>query len=70
MIQIKPALPPEHVLVRFGDHIGADAQGRALLAMEKFLRTTTGLDVRVFKERMGDDSKLRVKMTPEERSRL
>ena len=59
-----------HVIVRFGAEVPADAQGPALLAFEKHLRTLTHLDCRVFKEKMTDDSKLRVRMTPEERDRL
>jgi hypothetical protein len=59
-----------HVVVRFGEGVPSEAQGVSLLAFEKHLRTITGLDCRVFKERMGDDSKLRIKMTPAERDRL
>lgn len=59
-----------HVMVWFGDAVPSEAQGPALLALEKALRKATALDIRVFKERMGDDSKLRVKMTPAERERL
>lgn len=70
MIPINPALPPTHVLVRFGSDVPLDAQGPALLAMEKRLREATGLDIRVHKDLMGDDSKLRVRMTEEERARL
>lgn len=58
------------VIVRFDDGVPPDAQGRALLAFEKNLRQITGQDCRVFKDKMGDDSKLRVKMTPIERERL
>lgn len=65
-----PALPDFHVLMRFGSGISADAQGRAMLAMEKHLRDITGSPVEVFKETMGDDSKLRRVMTPEQRARL
>lgn len=59
-----------HVLVHFGADVPPETEGPALLAFEKHLRTLTKLDVRVFKERMGDDSKLRVKMTPAERESL
>jgi len=48
----------------------SEAQGEALLAFEKHLRQLTGFDVRVFKDKMQDDSKLRIRMTPDERSRL
>lgn len=58
------------VIVTFDDQIPPGAQGQALLDLEKGLRKYTGLDVRVFKERMGDDSKLRVKMTAAERERV
>jgi hypothetical protein len=61
---------PLHVLVKFGDEIPSDAQGPALLAFEKMLRQSTGLDCRVFKNRMGDDSKLRIMMTKEQREAL
>jgi hypothetical protein len=59
-----------HVTVRFGDGVPTSAQGPALLAFEKHLRQITGMDCRVFKERLGDDSKLRIKMTPIERDKL
>ena len=58
------------VTVKFHDEIPPEAQGPALLAFEKHLRTLTGKDVRVFKNRMGDDSKLRIMMTKQERDRL
>lgn len=59
-----------HILVKFGDDVPAEAQGIALLAFEKHLRQLTALDCRVFKDKMGDDSKLRVRMTQVERDRL
>ena len=58
------------VVVKFAEGIADTAQGQALLAFEKNLRSLTGQDVRVFKERMGDDSKLRVMMTPAQREAL
>lgn len=58
------------VIVRFGARIPPAAQGIALLAFEKHLRLLTGLDCRVFKDKLGDDSKLRVKMSLVERDRL
>jgi hypothetical protein len=61
---------PLNVLVRFGDQIPSEAQGPALMAFEKSLRQSTGLDCRVFKDRMGDDSKLRIMMTPAQREAL
>lgn len=57
------------VLVKFGSGIPGDAQAKAMFDMELALQKM-GHDVRVFKETMGDDSKLRVLMTPEERDRL
>ena len=62
-----PAIPLGHVIVEFGAGIPADAQGVALLAMEKILRGM-GLPAEVFKQTMADDSKLRRNMTPEQRA--
>lgn len=61
--------PGLQVLVKFPPGIPLDAQGPALLHFEQELRRT-GLDVRVVKDLMGDDSKLRVKMTPLQRMKL
>ena len=58
------------VTVTFDDLIAPAMQGPLLLAMEKLLRTGLQMDVRVFKDRMGDDSKLRMAMTPEERAQV
>jgi hypothetical protein len=58
------------VIVKFGKDIPPSIQGPALLNLEKFLRSETKQDCRVFKDRMSDDSKLRVRMTPEERDKL
>lgn len=58
-----------HVIVKFGRGVPPDAQGRAMLAMERLLRES-GIPAEVFKETMPDDSKLRSLMTVEERSRL
>ena len=63
-------LPDFHVQVSFGKGISSDAQGRAMLAFEKYLRELTRGPVEVFKETMGDDSKLRVLMTKEQRAKL
>lgn len=63
-------VPDLHVIIEFGRKIPGDAQGRVMLAMEKFLRETTGLDIEVFKHTMADDSKLRRMMTAEERAKL
>jgi len=58
-----------HVIVRFGAGISASIQGETMLDMEKSLRKR-GLPAEVYKETMGDDSKLRSRMTPEQRDRL
>ena len=58
------------VTVKFAEGIPPEAQGVAMLSFEKHLRAITGLDCRVFKERMGDDSKLRVMMTKKQREEL
>ena len=57
------------VLVKFGSGIPGAAQAKAMFDMELTLQKM-GHDVRVLKETMGDDSKLRVMMTAEERDRL
>lgn len=57
------------VLVKFGPGIPGDVQAKLMFDMEVALQKR-GLDVRVLKETMGDDSKLRVLMTPEERDRI
>lgn len=48
------------VLVDFEVGIPDDIQAKALFDFEISLRQLTGLDCRVFKERMKDDSQLRV----------
>lgn len=58
------------VIVHFDEAIPPEAQGPALLAFEQHLRALTGLDCRVFLEKMADDSKLRRAMTAAERERL
>lgn len=50
------------VLVRFNEGVPDDIQAKCLFDFEKNLRERTGLDTRVFKDRMSDDSKLRVVM--------
>lgn len=57
------------VTVDFGRAIPADLQGRVLLQMERTLREQ-GVPAQVFKRTMADDSKLRLKMTEEERLKL
>jgi hypothetical protein len=47
-------------IVDFETGIPDDVQAQALFDFEVRLRVLSGLDVRVFKERMKDDSKLRV----------
>lgn len=58
------------VVVKFPTGISLDIQGPFLLNAEKALRASTGLDVRVVKDLKGDDSKLRVMMTPAMRDKL
>lgn len=47
------------VTVKFDGEVPSTAQAQAMMAFEKQLRILTGMDIRVFKERMADDSKLR-----------
>lgn len=58
------------VTVHFQDGIEPQHEAVALMGFEKQLRALTGLDCRVFKHRMGDDSKLRVMMSKKERDAL
>ena len=58
------------VVVKFPKEVPLAAQGHALLLMERELRAITGMDVRVVKDLMGDDSKLRSRMTIEMRQKL
>ena len=59
------------VTVEFEPCESSETQGTILLEMEKILRGWfVDSDVRVFKARMGDDSKLRMAMTPEERAQV
>lgn len=55
-------------LVRFEDGVPDDVQAKCLFDFERALRASSGLDVWVLKERMADDSKLRV-ITDMRRSR-
>ena len=48
------------VVVDFGDGVPDDIQAKCMFDFERELRIRSGEDVRVFKERMADDSKLRV----------
>jgi len=58
------------VVVKFPAGVPLAAQGEFLLRAERSLRGETGLDIRVVKDLMGDDSKLRRVMTLEQRERL
>lgn len=46
-------------IVKFDEGVPDDVQAKALFELERLLRGMSGLDVRVFKERMADDSSLR-----------
>lgn len=62
---------PLHVVVRFGSDVPSDVQGAAMLQFERDLRARMpGQWVEVFKDNKGDDSKLRMAMTPEQRAKL
>ena len=50
------------VLVRFDDGVPDDVQAKCLFDFEIALRERSGLDCRVFKDRMRDDSQLRIVM--------
>ena len=63
-------IEPLNITVSFGPCFPATAQGPALLQFEKHLRELTGLECRVLKDKMADDSKLRRLMTPDERAKL
>lgn len=57
------------VIVDFGKAIPPDLQGRVMLQMERTLRES-GVAAEVFKRTQADDSKLRLRMTAEERLKL
>jgi hypothetical protein len=65
-----PPLPAFHVEVHFGAGIPADAQGRGLLALERYFRETLGVPAECYKATMRDDLKRRRDMTDEDRKRL
>ena len=46
-------------IVKFDDGVPDDVQAKAMFDLEVALRERSGKDVRVFKERMADDSSLR-----------
>ena len=50
------------VTVTIADGIADDIQAKCLFDFERSLRAAAKADVRVFKERMADDSRLRVVM--------
>ena len=58
------------IIMKFGPAIKGSLQAKLMFDLEKHLRETTGLPIEVFKETMADDSKLRAKMTPEERAKI
>lgn len=62
--------PGLQVLVKFPPSVPTWAQGPALLHFEMELRASTSMDVRVVKDLQGDDSKLRILMTPAMRDKL
>ena len=55
-------MPVIKVTVQFDGIVPDDIQAKAMFDFEINLRKLSGLDVRVFKDRMYDDSKLRVIM--------
>lgn len=60
-----------HIKVTFaGNGLTFEERGHLLLMFERMARVETGKPVEVFMDRMGDDSKLRVAMTPEQRAKL
>jgi hypothetical protein len=63
-------LRDNQVIIQFAANISGDAQARSMLAMEKHLREITGQEIQVFKEAMGDDSRLRASMTAAQRAKL
>ena len=53
-----------------GDGLTVHERNSLLLAFEELARSRTRKPVEVFQDRMGDDSKLRNAMTPEQRQKL
>ena len=64
------ALRENQVIIQFAGNIKGEIQSKGMMEFEKILRRISGMEIEVFKEVMGDDSKLRVQMTPEQRDRL
>jgi hypothetical protein len=63
-------LRDNQVIIQFAANISGDAQAKSMLAMERHLRQITGQEIQVFKEAMGDDSRLRASMTAAQRAKL
>ena len=63
-------LRDNQVIIQFAANISGDAQAESMLAMERHLRQITGQEIQVFKEAMGDDSRLRASMTAAQRAKL
>lgn len=62
---------PLHVTVKFGSDVPSAVQGASMLQFERDLRQRMpGQWVEVFKDNKGDDSKLRMAMTKEQREKL
>lgn len=59
-----------HVKVMFPEEFPVEFQGPALLSFERHLRVLSRKDVVVYKDKMKDDSKLRMAMTAEERAKV
>ena len=62
-------LAPNLIRVEFGSNYPSEVQGHVMLMLEKYLREM-GFEASVEKHIKGDDSKLRVRMTQEERDKL
>ena len=60
----------QNITVEFGSGFAACDKGPFLLEVERLARRMLGVRAEVFMNRKGDDSKLRVMMTPEERKKL
>lgn len=58
------------ITMKFGAAFSGVDLGPLLLEVERLARRMTSVRAEVFLERKGDDSKLRVMMTPEERKKL
>ncbi len=59
------------ITVKFeGESLPIDDRNAILMAIESLAREKTGRDVRIYMDRLGDDSRLRTLMTPAERAKL